>query len=91
MKNLAARLRRLEPKAPARADAPHVLEVRYGETIEGALARFRSQWPKVRRDHRFMVVPAIMTPAEFSICSEARRDDRRRALGTFNTAKDASL
>ena len=91
MKNLAARLRRLEPNAPKLPQPPNVLEVRHGETEAEAFARFRTRWPNVRAGHRFMVMPATMTPADFRIRSEARTAERRRALGTFNTAKDASL
>lgn len=91
MKHLSARLRRLEPKSPASASAPNVLEVEHGETVEDAFARFRSRWPNVRAGHRFMVVPATITPAEFSIRADARRAERQRAFEASNSEKEASL
>jgi hypothetical protein len=89
-RSFAARLSRLEPKTVF-DPAPNVLEVRPGETNAEALSRFRARWPHVRRDHRFMVVPAPVTPAEAQQQGEARRAERRSALGTLKTAKDATL
>lgn len=80
MKQLTTRLRKLEPTPPVPARAPHVLEIGSGETIDDAFARFRARWPNVRLGHTFMVVPATVTPAEFSILSETRRAERRLAV-----------
>lgn len=91
MKSLASRLRKLERKALRPASAPNVLEVKHGETIEQAYVRFRARWPITRAGHRFMVVPATMTVAEFRVHAEARCAERRRAFEASNYAREASL
>lgn len=92
MRSLAARIRRLEPKRAASPRAPHVLEVRPGEPLEDALARFERRWGRTSKGHTFMVVPARMTVEEWRrfVADDAAASATRHNVFTHQNSAPAA-
>lgn len=81
MRSLARRLEKLEAdRLPKPARIPHVLEVRFDETFDEALARFIERWGRPSRGHHFLVVPEQASTPEEIAASEIRSYVRQTAL-----------